>query len=241
MGQNDPTTQPPPQGSAGPPPPPPAQGWQSRPQQPGPPPPTAGQPAGGSAWTSNLTASGTIPGPGGIALADVPSRIIAIIIDFIIVGIASAIAAGVVGLVVGGLFTERRVVLGVTVEQTTLFGLLIGGLLGTILALIISAAYFIYTWTRMNGATLGMQLLKLRVADSSNGGQISQQQAINRWLLLGAPQGLSWLLGAIPVIGLIAPFAILGWYIYLLVTTAQSPTRQGFHDTYAKTVVAKTG
>jgi len=47
-----------------------------------------GQPGGGMpAWSSNLTARGTIPGPGGLALADATSRFIAAFIDFLILGV----------------------------------------------------------------------------------------------------------------------------------------------------------
>jgi hypothetical protein len=56
-------------------------------------------------------------------------------------------------------------------------------------------------------------------------------------MLLGAP----WALGFFQygILGLIFAVGVLVWYIYLLVTVAQSPSRQGLHDTYSKTVVAK--
>src|SRR6187551_3766348 len=89
-----PAQQPPP--PAAPPPPPPQQGWQSTPQQPGPPPMGGGQPSSGMpSWTSNLTAQGTIAGPGGVALADAPQRLIAAVIDFVILGIIGFIVQSI--------------------------------------------------------------------------------------------------------------------------------------------------
>lgn len=219
--------------------PPPQQDWQSQPQQPSAPPPGGGQPPGGGgapSWTSNITAKETIAGPGGLALADLPNRIIAIIIDFIILGVIGF----VVGAVLGGIFVETRTENFLGVPITVTGPSIIAYLLTTVILLAISAGYFIYMWTRMNGATLGMQVLKLQVRDAASGAAISQDQAIRRWIFLGGPQAASFLY-ALPLIGLLVSIAVLVYYIYLLVSTAQSPTRQGLHDKQANTVVAKVG
>jgi uncharacterized RDD family membrane protein YckC len=191
-----------------------------------------GKPSGMPAWTSNMMTQGTIPGPGGVALADSPNRFIAALIDFIILG--------VVGFIINTISTS---VLG---DQLSVFGLvvttakypsLISSLVTVVIMLVISGGYFIYMWSRMNGATIGMRVLKLSVRDAASGGPITQQQAINRWLLIGAPWALDFFYGW--GIGIIISLAVVVWYIYLYVTIAQSPMRQGFHDKYAKTVVAK--
>ena len=215
-------------------PPPPQQGWQSSPQQPAAPAPSG--PAGGGmpSWTSNITAQGTIPGPGGVALADTPNRIIAVIIDFVILGVIGFI----VSFVLGSVLTETRTDLIFGVPVVTRGPSIIAGLLTAVVLLGISAAYFIYMWSRMGGATVGMKMLKLSVRDANTGGQITQGQAINRWLLLGGPQAAAFLF-VIPVLGWLIWLGVIVYYIYLLVTVAQSPTRQGLHDKYAKTVVAK--
>src|SRR3954452_8870227 len=99
-GPNMPPGQQPPPPAA--PPPPPQQNWQSTPQQPGPPPMGGGQPNSGMpSWTSNLTARGTMAGPGGVALADAPSRFFALVIDFIILGIIGAILNAVTTAIFG--------------------------------------------------------------------------------------------------------------------------------------------
>jgi uncharacterized RDD family membrane protein YckC len=231
MDQSGGSAPPPPPSQQPPPPPPPQQGWQSTPQPPGPPPAMGGQPAGGApAWSANLTARGTIAGPAGVALADLPDRIIAFVIDAIILGIIgyilSTITTSILGDNIGGVFFNVRL--------PSLVSSLVAGLL----LLAISAGYFIYSWTRMGGASVGQKVMKLTVRDSSTGGPITQQQAINRWLFVGAPFAI-WPFTQWSVIGWILWLLVVAYEIYLLVTTAQSPTRQGFHDVNAKTVVAK--
>ena len=59
-------------------------------------------------WSSNITARGTIAGPAGVALADIPERVIAFIIDAIILGIigfiVSTLTLSVLGDNFGGIF-----------------------------------------------------------------------------------------------------------------------------------------
>jgi uncharacterized RDD family membrane protein YckC len=193
----------------------------------------SGQPTGSGmpSWTSNLTAQGTIPGPGGVALADTPNRVIAVAIDFIILGI--------IGFIVNTLTTSLLGdnILGGFFGGNLRVPSLLSALASVLIMLVVSGAYFIGMWTRMNGSTVGMRVLKLSVRDAASGGPVTQPQAINRWLLLGAPWALAFF--QYGILGLILSIAVLVWYIYLLVTVAQSPSRQGMHDTYSKTVVAK--
>lgn len=216
---------------APPPPPPPQQGWQSTPQPPAAPPPAGGQPAGAPQWTSNLTARGTISGPAGVALADVPERVIAYIIDAIILGIVgfivSTLTLSVLGDNFGGIF-------GINVRVHNI----VSSLATAVIMLAVSAGYFIGMWTRMGGATVGMKVMKLSVRDATSGGPISQSQAMNRWLLVAAPFAVSFVY-VWGIIGWLVWLAALVYQIYLLVSTAQSPTRQGFHDVRANTVVSK--
>lgn len=213
-----------------PPAPPPQQGWQSTPQPAGPPPPMGGAPSGMPSWTNNITARGSISGPAGVALADIPERIIAFVIDAIILGIigfiVSTLTLSVLGDNYGGIFGNFR------------YHNVVSSLATAAIMLVVSGAYFIGMWSRMGGASVGMKVMKLTVRDASSGQVIGQQQAINRWLVVGAPFALTFLY-VWGVIGWLVGLAVLGYEIYLLMTTAQSPTRQGFHDKYAKTVVAK--
>jgi uncharacterized RDD family membrane protein YckC len=186
-----------------------------------------GQPGGGMpSWTNNITARGTIAGPAGVALADLPDRIIAFVIDGIILGIVGFIVNAVSVGILGDNFIIVRT------------ANLVSSLAVVVIMLIVSAGYFIFQWTRMGGSTVGMKVMKISVRDATTGGPITQQQAINRWLLVGLPFAL-YFLYYWGVIGWLVALAILVYEIYLIVTTAQSPTRQGFHDTFAKTVIVK--
>jgi len=154
----------------------------------------------------------------GLVYGDVPNRIIAYIIDgFVLFAINIVIIAVLAGLLSG----------------------LIGSIVFTVVGLAISGAYFVYTWTRMR-ATLGMKVLSLQIGTAPGGATITTDQAIRRWLALGAAFTIAQMLAsALGAIGFLISFAALGWFIFLLVTTAQSPTKQGWHDKFANTQVVK--
>src|SRR3954447_10330388 len=220
-GNMPPGQQPPPPPPAGPPMPPgqvppPQQGWQSTPQPPGPPPMGGGQPSSGMPqWTNNLTARGTMAGPGGVALADAPSRIIATFIDLIILGIIGFI----VNTIMTGILGDNFVFFGFV--GTTKVPSLLSSIVTVILMLAVTGAYFIYMWTRMAGATVGDRVMKLSVRDQATGGPLTQNQAITRWLFLGAPFAIEYFYGW--AIGFIISLIVLIYYIYLIISIAQDP------------------
>ena len=228
---SDPNTPPPPPAAPPPAAPPPQQGWQSQPQQPGPPPAGGGMGSSMPSWTSNITDRNTIAGPAGTALGSVGERVVALIIDQIILGVVGFVLFSILG----NVFTETRTenVFGIPVPVTTISP--IGNIVTVLILIVISAGYYIYQWTRMNGQTIGMRLFKLSVRDHDTGGVISQNQAIYRWGALAWPNIAYFL----PFAGFLISLLGLAWYIFLLVTTAQDPQRQGWHDKFAKTVVAK--
>jgi len=170
------------------------------------------------------------PGPKGFVYADVPNRFIAYIIDAIIlfvIGVVVAIVLGVVGL-------------RATSDNLQTFGAYnpIYSIIFAIVGLAISGGYFIYTWTKRR-ATVGMQVLGMQIGDAGSGATLTQDQAIKRWLALGAPFTLAQAFNPFPLLGLLIGLAALGWTIYLLYTTYQSPTKQGWHDIFAHTMVVK--
>ena len=207
-----------------------------QPQQPpqAPPPPGPGPaapPPSMPAWTASLTSTAPTPGPAGLFYADVPNRVFAIIIDGILVGIVSLLvtsflpAAAQINLNptgLGDLFTINPV----------------GTLLRAVASLAISGAYFVYMWTKMRG-TLGMMVIGLQLGNESDGANITLNQAITRWALLFGPSSIAQAAGAAPGIGGLIGLAAFVWVIALLVTTAQSPTKQGLHDRYAHTIMVK--
>jgi uncharacterized RDD family membrane protein YckC len=182
-------------------------------------------------WTANITDRNTIAGPAGTALGSVGERIVALFIDQFILWIIGFVLFAIFG----GIFQEtvQENIFGVPVPVTRTSPL--GNIITIVVLAAISGGYFIYQWTRMNGQTIGMRLFKLSVRDQATGGVISQNQAIYRWGALAWPVFAYWL----PFVGIIIWLLGLAWYIFLLVTTAQDPLRQGWHDKFAKTVVAK--
>ncbi len=217
---------PPPPPASPPPPSAPPPDWQSTPQQPSPPPPAGGS-SGLPTWTANITSQAPVAGPAGYYYADVPNRIIAFIIDYILFFIVFFI----VGAVTLSIFGAN---LGFVQFQTTT-----SVLVQNVLSYLLVGAYFVYTWTAMRG-TLGMKVLGMQIGQQGDGQTITFNQGIIRYLVMFGPGFAAGLLSAfVLTLGLIASLIAFIWFIALLVTTAQSPTKQGLHDRYAQTMVVK--
>lgn len=189
---------------------------------PSPPPPTAG-------WAAPPPP--VQAGPAGFVYADVPNRAIAYIIDAILV----AIVAGIIGGILGGIgLSTGSFDPGTLNFSVNYVGLIVAAIIGAA----ISAAYFIYTWTSMRG-TVGMKALGMQIGNAGDGKTLTMDQATRRWLVMAAPGILAQVLFVIPAIGALLGLLALGWFIYLLWTTYSSPTKQGFHDKFANTMVVK--
>lgn len=191
--------------------------WQQAPQQPQPPtPPPSSRPP---SWTANLTSTTPVAGPAGFVYADVPNRIIAYIIDVIILAIINVIVFSVI--------------VGVMKASDGTF------ILTTIVGLIISVGYWVWSWSSRR-MSIGMQLLGLQIGSEADGSTITTNQAIIRWAVIGLPSLLasaaSYFSGAL---GTLLSLVGLIWLIALLVSISQSPTKQGYHDRYAHTIMVK--
>ena len=177
-----------------------------------------------SAWEQAPKPSA--PGIPGFVYGDLPNRIVALVIDgivlvvfFFAIGIVLAVAGLSAGLTGGGEFDAGS------------------SLVFSIVGLAVSAAYFIYGWTRSR-STIGMRVLGMQVGNAFDGKTLTTEQAAKRWIALWGPSTLSGALNAAPFGNLIS-LAVLVYLIYLLYSTAKSPTKQGFHDRYANSVVVK--
>jgi len=206
--------------------PPPQQNWQSQPQQPSAPPPGSGQAPGASGqpeWMSSLTDTRPVAGPAGFFYADVPNRVIAMVIDVIGIIVIQAVLVGI--LAGGAMFTGGF---------TAMF------IVANLVAYALWAAYFIYTWSTMRG-TLGMKVLGLQVGHQADGRNLTYQQSAIRFAVLFGPQIVIGLLGAL--VPALAGLGLLSfvWLVVILVTMAQSPTKQGLHDRYSESMVVKAG
>jgi uncharacterized RDD family membrane protein YckC len=184
--------------------------------------PAPGQPPVG--WSPPPRAE--VPGAPGFTYADVPNRVVALIIDafvLVLIGVVIGIVLAAIGLSTGGLFGAADFSVGVLVYA--------------IVGILVNAGYFIWSWTSMR-ATFGMKALGMQVGNAFDGKTLTMDQALRRAVALWGPSTLAQFLtgtGIGTVLGILA----LGWVIYLLYTTATSPTKQGFHDTFANSVVVK--
>lgn len=187
------------------------------------PPPT---PATSGSEAAAATASGLV-------YADVPNRAVAYIIDAIILFVIYI----VIGLILGTFLPAATI----NPDPSNIFGAVevnyLTVLITTLVNLAINGVYFIYSWTRMRGSP-GQKMLGMQVA-RPDGSSLTQDQGIKRWIFLGAPFGLVSALNPIPLLGLLIALAGIAYFIYLLVSTAQSPTKQGFHDVQANSIVVK--
>ena len=177
-----------------------------------------------------------MPGPAGFTLADIPNRIIALVLDVILLAVVGLVLA----LVLGGLFG------GLTGDASSAGGSVQGAggdlnvaafLVVAIAQLAVSFGYFAYGWVMLRG-TAGMKMLGLRIGDQDDGHAMSWDQALLRWLLLGIPATFATFAVTIPsLVGLL--FGLIGflWLVVLLVTMAQSPSKQGSQDRRARTIV----
>jgi uncharacterized RDD family membrane protein YckC len=211
---------------------------------PGTPPPATTPPASAppasappSNWQQPATQTGgfqTAPvaaGPApGVVYADLVTRIIAYIIDAIVL----TVITWVVGIILVGLLTAIGGVLG----------LLVGFIVFAVVVLVGSAVYFVYTWMNMR-ASPGQRVLGLETVNAADGSTLTQPQAVRRWGWLYGIFALATVAqivltgSSLSLLSTLLSLATLGYTIYLLYSASQSPKRQGYHDVQAGTVVVK--
>jgi uncharacterized RDD family membrane protein YckC len=211
---SDSTQNPPPEGSSYQPPPPPPEGQAPQGQAPG------GQPGYGMPPPGGQPGYGYGAPQSGVGQpADLLTRFLARLIDFILVGIVNAIITAI--LIVG--------ILGLSGNG---YGFNTGaGFAAGAISAVISATLYLGYFTLMesrNGQTVGKMLLKLQT-QGPTGATPTTEEALKRnaWVALG-------ILGVVPVVGgLIGGLAQLAIVIVIAVTINNSPTKQGWHDGFA--------
>jgi len=149
-----------------------------------------------------------------LAPAAVATRAIAYIIDAIILGICGI------------------VILGLIINDTTI----VGGITRAIIYAALGFLYFGYTWTAWR-ATPGQRILGLMTVDATSGAALTWNQAIMRWAFLFGPSVLNSLFPVGGALGALVSLLVLGYYIYLLYTTATDSRKQGLHDKQANSLV----
>jgi hypothetical protein len=223
----EPAAAPPP---AAPAPPPAGGSWQT------PPPAQPAEPAPPMQVPQQFQPVAAAAGPApGIAYADLTTRVIAFIIDGILLGILSAFISLALGAVLLGFLLSGGI-----------FGVIIATVLLSAATLLLSAVYFVWGWTNpAMRASLGQKALNLQTVNAADGATLTRQQALLRWgwlygvfvlasvvQMVLTPTDLSFL-------GSLVSLATFAYFIFLIWTTSKDAKRQGFHDIKASTVVVK--
>jgi uncharacterized RDD family membrane protein YckC len=224
-----------PSGSPGAPQPPQAPSLPPQAPPPAAPPPQAPPAAAQPAWMQSLTSTAPVAGPAGLFYADIPNRAIAYIIDAVILFVGFIIVAAVLGAV--GLHTTSINLNPSSLADLVTFNV-VAAVIYAVVNTAISVAYFVYTWTAMRG-TVGMKVLGMQIGSEKDGATLTMDQALRRALVLFGPGAIAQALGGWPGLGIIFSLVAFGWFIYLLYTTAVSPTKQGFHDKFVGSMVVK--
>ena len=150
---------------------------------------------------------------GSLAPAAVMTRVIAYIID--------AIVLAVIFFVIGAIVSDVSIV---------------GGVMRAIIYAALGFLYFGYTWVTWR-ASPGQRALGLMTVNAADGAALTWNQATMRWAFLFGPSVLNSLFPVGGALGALVGLLVLGYYIYLLYTTAQDPKKQGFHDKQATSLV----
>jgi uncharacterized RDD family membrane protein YckC len=199
----------------------------SPPAPPTPPEPTATGLPPGIGWAPPATVRQEVAP--GLTFSDTLPRVAAWLIDGVLLTL--------VGLVIGSIVGVSTAVT-TTIESPTYqvdYNELFLATEWTIVSLVISALYFIGSWSGGRRATLGQRLLKIQVGNAFDGRPLTLDQAIRRWLGFGE---FIWLIGFVPGLAGFSSVYFL-WALVLLTTTASSPTKQGLHDRLANSAVVR--
>ena len=166
--------------------------------------------------------------PTGPQIASFARRAGAFLIDAILLGIVAFIIAVAINL--PGI-QQTTTANGTTTYMMTNTGwsqVLIAGL---------SAVYCVGLWLAAMG-TLGQRMLGLRVCRTTGPQALAPEAAVIRWaLLFGVSLAIGAAAVAAPDVSGILGLGQLVWLVVLIVTTYQSPMKQGIHDRYAGSVV----
>ncbi len=165
------------------------------------------------------------PGPAaGLAYAGFGVRLVALIVDFLIIGFIGSLLAGVLGLGLIGFY-------GTDWTSADYFRLNLGGawFAWVLVQAAVSGVYFVWTWRTWN-ATVGQRVFRLQVRNAADGAPMTLDQAIRRWAFLTVP-----VVGQLPVLG----FLVFLYQLFLGYTTYSDAAKQGFHDKQCRTVVVR--
>ncbi len=181
------------------------------------------EPAPISGWTAPSPVTAIREVAPGLVLADTASRLVAFVIDLVIVGLLSTLVGSALGM-------------GEAITADGRLGILLAGYDYTIVTIVVGLLYFVGFWTGGRRATPGQRVFGLQVGNAFDGRPLTLEQAIRRWLGYGT---FLVLFTFDATVAGIAGLIQIVWVIALLVTTVSSPTKQGLHDRLANTAVVR--
>lgn len=190
----------------------------------------AGMPPAAS-LAERFSAAPEVPGVRGLVYADLVARIVAWLLDLVVLALLGGLVAAAAALVTGGVVRDTLTEAD-AVDVVVLVPVLV-------LHLLLSAAYCIPAWARFE-RSVGMALVGLRILDERDALRVPIGAAVRRWILLGVPSTLVVVWTWVP--------ALIGWVLlagggvlvlFLLVSAIGDPIGQGYHDRIAGTIVVK--
>ncbi|MBA2700103.1 MAG: RDD family protein [Chloroflexi bacterium] len=182
------------------------------------PPGISGAPAVGWEMPDDGTPSSPVAG---FVPADVRPRVLAFVLDEVLLFIVSLTVLAIAIVVADGSVDDDPM------KANLLFGIFNLGL---------EFVYFVGFWTGGRRATPGMRLLSLRIGRAADGGELPINAAIVRFLAMGFPLPL---LSSLPVAGSLLAYVYLALLLVLLVTTSSNPLHQGLHDRWSSASVLR--
>jgi uncharacterized RDD family membrane protein YckC len=153
----------------------------------------------------------------GIAYAGTAARVVAYLIDGLVLGLAVLVVVAVLA--------------AIFPSDPTSFSIAY-----TILTVAIELVYFVGLWASSYRATLGMRVLQLQIGNATDGRTLTPEQAVRRWIAMGFPLAL---LALIPALATASGALFLLWLVILTFSIAMSPTKQGLHDRFAGSAIAR--
>jgi uncharacterized RDD family membrane protein YckC len=158
----------------------------------------------------------------GLTWSDTATRVVAYILDSILITILAVILITVLGFRQGtGTAADN---------QATV--------LSTVLSAVLGAVYFILSWSGGRRATPAQRLFSIQIGNAFDGRALTTTQAVKRWVGLGSFLGIFALIPGAAAYGAVNLVQFI-WVIVLLISTATSPTKQGLHDRLANSAVVR--
>ena len=177
------------------------------------------------------------PNREGYVIAGVGGRIVAYLIDAVLVGIVPTILALIL-VDYSGLFEQfrRSIATGHAGQAAIVVPMTLDLILVSFIGVAIQYLYFVGFWTSGGRATPGLRGLRMQVVDARSGGPLSIGQATRRWAALGAPLTL---LTILPALQSVAGLIQIGLVVLIFFTVVANDRRQGLHDRWANSLVIR--